>query len=206
LLEREQELQAIEALLEDARAGHGSLLVFSGPAGVGKSSLLETAVRAAGRRGFTILRGSGGELERDSAFGVVRQLFAPLLSPSSPERDRQLMSGPAVRAAPVLGLDTPEFADGVVDTFAALHGLHYLVLNLEVEGPILLAIDDLQWADDFSQQLVAYLTRRLGDSRVAVVVGARALPSTCHIRDGARTLLFRVAARAPVPPSYEGTE
>jgi AAA ATPase domain len=173
LLERGRELEAVEALLEETRLGNGGVLVFRGPAGIGKSSLVNAAIRTAREGGFAVLWGRGGELERGSAFGVARQLFTPLLTRLTPDRERKLLSGPAARAARVLGFEKADPPEGVVDTFAALHGLHCLVLNLEVERPLLLAIDDLQWADEFSQQAVEYLMRRLERTRVAVVIGVR---------------------------------
>jgi len=173
LLERELELDAIDAVLEDAWGGNGGLLVFHGPAGIGKSSLVGVAAERGVERGYLVLSGRGGELERDSGFGVVRQLFTPLLSRSTRERERELLSGAAARAASVLGLGTTDDGRGVVDTFAALHGTHCVILNLEAQGPLLLIVDDLQWADGFSQQAVEYLARRLARSRVALVIGVR---------------------------------
>jgi hypothetical protein len=173
LFERELELDAIDAVLEDACGGNGGLLVFHGPAGIGKSSLVRVAAERGEERGYLVLSGRGGELERDSAFGVVRQLFTPFLTRSTRERLRELLSGAAARAAPVLGLGTTDDGLGVVDTFAALHGTHCVILNLEAERPLLLFVDDLQWADGFSQQAVEYLARRLGGSRVALVIGVR---------------------------------
>jgi DNA-binding CsgD family transcriptional regulator len=173
LLERELELDAIDAVLEDAWGGNGGLLVFHGPAGIGKSSLVGVAAERGVERGYLVLSGRGGELERDSAFGVVRQLFTPFFSRLTRERERELLSGAAARAAPVLGLGTTDDGLGVVDTFAALHGVHCVILNLEAQGPLLLIVDDLQWADGFSQQAVEYLARRLVGSRVALVIGVR---------------------------------
>jgi predicted ATPase len=173
LLERELELDAIDAVLEDAWDGHGGLLVFQGPAGIGKSSLVGLAAERGEQRGYLVLSGRGGELERDAAFGVVRQLFTPFLSRLTGERERELLSGAAARAAPVLGLGMTGDGLGVVDTFAALHGTHCVILNLEAERPLLLIVDDLQWADAFSQQAVEYLVRRLVTSRVALVIGVR---------------------------------
>jgi DNA-binding CsgD family transcriptional regulator len=72
----------------------------------------------------------------------------------------------------VLGVGEPG-ARGAIDTHAALHGLHCLVLNLAVDRPLLLAVDDLQWADGFSQQVVEYLSRRLDGERIAAVLGVR---------------------------------
>jgi DNA-binding CsgD family transcriptional regulator len=172
LLERERECTAIEQLLDDASGGRGRVVVFHGPAGIGKSALVRAAVDRGLARDFDVVSARGGELERDSAFGVVRQLFMPPLGRCSEVQLRQLLSGAAARAASVLGIRTPE-SRAVLDTFAALHGLHALVLNLAAHRPLLLVVDDLQWADGFSQQAIEYLSRRVEGERLALVLGVR---------------------------------
>jgi predicted ATPase len=88
LLERERELQCIDAAIAAAREGSGRSVVVEGPAGIGKSTVL-AAARAAAEDGATrFLRARGAELERDFAFGVVRQLFEPMLhEATAAERD-----------------------------------------------------------------------------------------------------------------------
>jgi predicted ATPase len=74
LVERELELETVERLLAGARAGSGGGLVFEGPAGIGKSSLLAATRTAAGAE-LRVLSARGGELERELPFGIVRQLL-----------------------------------------------------------------------------------------------------------------------------------
>src|SRR5213592_982673 len=80
LLERNEELARIESALAEARTGRGRFLVIEGPAGIGKTALLAAARTAAANSGMRVLRSRGSELERDFAFGVVRQLFEPALA------------------------------------------------------------------------------------------------------------------------------
>src|SRR3954465_4618246 len=75
LLDRDAELDAVHHAISEATGGVGRLVVVDGPAGVGKTSLLIAARDAAGDAGLLILRARGAELEREFAFGVVRQLF-----------------------------------------------------------------------------------------------------------------------------------
>src|SRR5262249_6822614 len=75
LLERERELGVLEELLE----GRGGLALVGGPAGIGKSRLLAATRDAAQGAGFRVLAARAGDLERELPFGVVRQLFDPLL-------------------------------------------------------------------------------------------------------------------------------
>ncbi|HTX45127.1 MAG TPA: AAA family ATPase, partial [Solirubrobacteraceae bacterium] len=76
LLERGAELARLEQLARSARAGTGGLAVIAGPAGIGKTRLLEHACVAT-RGDVELLRARGGELERTFPYGVVRQLFEP---------------------------------------------------------------------------------------------------------------------------------
>src|SRR5215470_4615940 len=80
LFERAGEPGPIDGLLDGARAGTGGVLVVTGPAGIGKSSLLSEARERAGLAGMRVLSGRGGELEGGFSFGVARQLFEPLLA------------------------------------------------------------------------------------------------------------------------------
>ena len=87
LLEREADVAALEALVADTRRGSGGVVVVEGPAGIGKSSLLESARACAEDAGLLVLGARGGELEVDYPFGVVRQLFEPLVTRGSPDAD-----------------------------------------------------------------------------------------------------------------------
>src|SRR5689334_12029779 len=75
LLERDAELALAAGALEEAAAGRGSLIVLDGPAGIGKSRVLLAAEELARGRGVQVLRARCSELERDFAYGAVRQLF-----------------------------------------------------------------------------------------------------------------------------------
>lgn len=71
LLEREGELAVVSAALARARAGDGAVLVVEGPAGIGKTALLDEARGRAAAAGMRLLAARGGELEADFPFGVV---------------------------------------------------------------------------------------------------------------------------------------
>ena len=83
--------------------------------------------------GLSTLSARGSELEREFAYGLVRQLFeAPLVAASPPER-AELLAGAAGRAAALFGVRAPEddAADALLDpSFAILHGLYWLCANL----------------------------------------------------------------------------
>jgi predicted ATPase len=94
LLERDREVAALEGLVADARAGSGRLVLIEGPAGIGKSGLLADLRERADLR---VLAARASELEREFAFGVVRQLFEAAVA----ERPDVALAGAAAPAAPV---------------------------------------------------------------------------------------------------------
>lgn len=143
--------------------------MVEGPAGIGKSRLLAEA-RGRAEGSMRVLSARGGELEREFAFGVVRQLLEAELA--APERRRELLSGAAAPAAAVFGeLDVGVEGGGA--SFASLHGLYWLVLALAEESPLLLAIDDLHWCDRPSLLFLAYLARRLESQPILLLTGLR---------------------------------
>ncbi|HEX8101124.1 MAG TPA: BTAD domain-containing putative transcriptional regulator, partial [Solirubrobacteraceae bacterium] len=156
LVERERELHELGVLLAEAQSGQGRVALVEGPAGVGKTRLMAEGRRRAANAGVLALAARAGELERDFPFGVVRQLFEGELT--EPDRRAALLAGAAAPAAPVFGAADPEGA-GADSSFAVLHGLFWLVLNLANERPLLLAVDDLQWCDRPSLRFLAYLLR-----------------------------------------------
>jgi DNA-binding CsgD family transcriptional regulator len=204
LLERESERTGIDAALDATAAGDGALIVAEGPAGIGKSRLLELARERAGERGFRLLRARCGEFERDLAYGVVRQLFERALVEADDGERAKLLSGSAGLAAPALGLAAPEAAAQSDTTFAVMHGLYWLVSNLAGEQPLLLEVDDAHWADPPSLRFLLYLGARLDGVPAAL---ATALRTTEPGVDEPPVLQLRTLAEArylrPAPLSVE---
>ncbi len=179
LLERDRELERIGECLQRAQQGRGGALVVEGPAGIGKTVLLGIARDAAEGDGFRVLRARGAELEREFAFGVVRQLVEPVVAGASEQERSQLLDGPPGLAARLLGL--PGLGDGVATaapiapdpSFAVLHGLYWLCANLTAQQPLALVVDDAHWADGASLRFLAFLLPRLEELHAAVLLGAR---------------------------------
>jgi DNA-binding CsgD family transcriptional regulator len=194
LLERDRELERIGRCLKRAQEGRGSALVVEGPAGIGKTALLARARDTAQDEGMRVLRARGAELEREFAFSVVRQLVEPVLAGASDPERSSLLDGPSAVAARLLGL--PGLAEGVPvappvapdPSFAALHGLYWLCVNLAAQRPLALVVDDAQWADRASLRFLAFLLPRLEELPVAVLMGARP-----HEAGESRELLAAVA-------------
>jgi DNA-binding NarL/FixJ family response regulator len=180
LLERDFELLRIDACMRAAQDGTGTLLLIEGPAGIGKTELLAAARKDAQARGLAVLAAHGSELERDFAYGVVRQLFEAPLAVSPAAERAEILAGAASLAAPLVApaavaRDRPiSTLPGASDqAFAVLHGLYWLCANLAQREPLLLAIDDLHWSDLASLRWLAYLSQRLAGLPVAAVVTSR---------------------------------
>ena len=170
LLERGRELAVIATALAGAAEGEGRLLVLEGRSGVGKSALLRAARASAAEAGTTVLSARGGELERSFPLGVVLQLFeGPVRTASSAERD-ELLSGPAALARPFLEQGGDDLQGEEV---ALLHALYWVCANLAERAPLLLAVDDLHWADPPSLHFLAYLAQRLETLPVTVIATLR---------------------------------
>ena len=162
LLNRQHERAALDDLLGALRAGRGRALVVRGEAGVGKSALLEYVVGAAAD--MRVARAVGVESEMELAFAGLHLLCAPLLgrleSLPAPQRDALGTAfGLRKAAAP--------------DRF--LVGLAVLTLLSEVaeERPLLCVVDDAQWLDRASAQVLAFAARRLLAEPVALIFATR---------------------------------
>jgi DNA-binding CsgD family transcriptional regulator/tetratricopeptide (TPR) repeat protein len=172
LLERDTELAAVTGLIA-ATPGGGRLLAIEGPPGIGKTALMAAAKALAQEAGLQVLAARGSELERSFSYGVVRQLFEPLLASVQAEERADLLAGSAAFAAPLF--DSAQVAaDPAVDSsLATLHGLYWLTANLAARRPLLLAVDDLHWCDLPSLRWLAYLLPRMEGLGLLVVVGLR---------------------------------
>ncbi len=222
LLERGEALAAIGDALASARAAEGSLLLLEGPAGIGKTRLLDATRAAAEEQTFAVHTAHGGQLERDYAYGVVRQLLERAVAAAPPQDRRTLLAGPASHAAAAMGLEAAPGQPTAEDqSFAVRHGLYWLVANLAAAGPVLLAVDDAQWADAPSLRFLAYLARRLeglpillaitvrtGDpatdegllAQVTVAAGRRLAPAP--LSAGATGEVLRGRTGGPVDPGF----
>jgi DNA-binding CsgD family transcriptional regulator len=170
LLDRDRELSHLRSALEDAEAGRGGLLVVEGEAGIGKSALLAALAQQAAGRDFVVLRSRAGPLERDAAYGVARVLFTPLLEHADAARRERLLAGAAALCTPLFA---PVESSEQRSSFATRHGLYWLLANASELAPVLLVLDDVQWADDASLEWFLHLVRGIDALRVLAVVALR---------------------------------
>ncbi len=112
LLEREAQVAALQAWTDAARNGDGRFAVIEGSAGIGKTRLLAEARTIAGSAGMRVLAARGGEFEGEFAYGIVRQLFEPLLASVAPDLRAELLSGPAALIEPLFGASPARCLNG----------------------------------------------------------------------------------------------
>src|SRR5919107_1550311 len=159
---RRGETQALDQLLEAIRSGASRALVVHGEPGIGKTALLEYLVgRAAGCQ---VARAAGVESEMELAFAGLHQLLAPMLDLLEhlpiPQRD-------ALRMA--FGLSPGSAPDRFFVALAVLG----LLADVAEDQPLICVVDDAQWLDRASAQVLAFVARRLGAESVGLVFAAR---------------------------------
>ncbi|MCW2871468.1 BTAD domain-containing putative transcriptional regulator [Actinacidiphila oryziradicis] len=168
LVDRDQELADLDACLVRVLRGQAGVVLVEGPAGIGKSRLLTEVRRLAINEKVLTLTARGSRQEKDYGFGAVRQLFERLVV----RRGGELLTGAAALAAAVFDLDASA-TRRQREVFAILHGLCQLTLKLAAEGPLLLAVDDVQWCDTGSLRFLAHLARRMEGLPVLITVTLR---------------------------------
>ena len=144
--------------------------MLEAPAGLGKTALLEHAASLATAAGCLVRRAAPGPLERHFPFGVVRALLeAPLRDVSASDR-AQPLDGALASAGELL-------LQGVVPggeaTMPVAHSVLWLCASLAERRPLVLLVDDAQWADRSSLEVLSYLARRVEDLPLLIVVAAR---------------------------------
>ena len=169
LLGRLQERAALSRLLEAARSGRSGVLVVRGEPGVGKTALLEHAIESAA--GLRVARVAGVESEMELAFAALQQLCAPMLDNlerlPDPQRDA---------LGVVFGLSTGAAPDRFLVGLAALS----LLSEVAEQQPLLCVVDDAQWLDRASAQVLGFVGRRLLAEPVAMLFATREPGEDCR--------------------------
>src|ERR1700752_4087527 len=165
LLGRETEIALIDQLLDRINQ-RGATFFVSGAAGIGKSALLEEAKNLARERGIVVLGMTGVLVEAHLAFAGLQQALYPLM--------KQAKSLPAHQRSALLnafgmGCAAPE-ARGV-----CLVGLPMVTLLTEGTShkPILLVVDDVQWLDEPTRQVLSFVSRRLSSDPIVLLLALR---------------------------------
>jgi DNA-binding CsgD family transcriptional regulator len=166
IVSREDELARLDAFL--GRAEHGPVaLVVEGDPGVGKSTLWLAAVESARGEGVRVLSSRPAEAERGLAYAGLSDLFESVLDDVLPA-----LSPPRRRALEV-ALLLGDATDGPVDPRALGVAVREAVELLADQGPLLIAVDDVQWLDASSESTLVFALRRIAAGPVLLLLARR---------------------------------
>jgi DNA-binding NarL/FixJ family response regulator/tetratricopeptide (TPR) repeat protein len=194
IIGRREELQALGRFVDAVPAG-GHALLLEGDAGIGKTALWQEGTAAARRSDVRVLAARAGQAETRIAFATVGDLFAPTL-------DETLPRLPSVqrRALEIaLLLREPDGAPPEVRVLGL--ALVSVVRALARERPVLLALDDVQWVDASSAEILAFMLRRLEGEPVGVLATVRGRPVRAPLE---LNRAFGAFERLPVGPLSVG--
>ena len=154
------------ALLDEARRGRSAALVVVGEPGVGKTALLEEAVRRASE--LRVLRTAGVESESELPFASLHAVLRPILDllEAIPEPQARALGA-------ALALEA-----GESDTLAVNAGVLSLLVEAADEQPVLVVVDDAHWVDAESAEALAFAARRLAGDDLALLVAERPSSAT----------------------------
>jgi len=148
-------------------------VVVEGPAGIGKTALLDAARTLGRERGMAVVAARGAPLEQNFSFGVVRQLFEPFALGGDGLASAELLTGAAALAVQAFA-EEPSGQGSPEDlSFSTLHGLYWLTANLAAREPLVLLVDDCHWVDPPSLRFLVHLGARLDGLPVLILATVR---------------------------------
>lgn len=165
LIGRAHEVSRLNALIDAARSGRSSALIVHGDPGIGKTSLLQQAVRAA--EGFRVLCARPLQAESELPFAGLSELLHPIveLRERIPGPQRAALAG-ALALGPAVGGDRFAVAAATLSVLAAA----------AEEVPVLVLVDDAHWLDDPSRVSLIFAGRRLRSEGIVLLFGMRDRP------------------------------
>jgi AAA ATPase domain len=165
LIDRTAEMEVVQGVLDEVLAGSSGVLVLRGQPGIGKTALLRETAERAEDAGMRLAGAAGSQAERGFDFAGLHQLLVPFLGglPDLPAPQRTAL----------------ETVFGVASGHAPgpfLVGLATLTLLTDAaeKQPVLCVIDDVQWLDRASQEVLAFVARRLLADQVGMIFSLRA--------------------------------
>ena len=191
---RTAELQQLEDALRDAGSGRPSLAFVAGDSGVGKTRLVNELLRRAEAAGAEILSGDAVELgEGEVPYAALMSALRPLARDGHPSLDALHPRDRAELARLLPGLAGAAPADDGADRPAQgrlFEAVLALLDRIGADGPVVLALEDLHWADPSTRAFVAFLARSLCRERVLAVLTYRV--DELHRRHPLRPLLAEI--------------
>jgi len=167
LIEREGQLKHLDRFLAKCLKKKGQIVLLDGPSGVGKTEMLRSFIAHAEETDALILNATCSDAGSQTKFGVLSQLFNnAAVPPELTERAKALvLSGEPGQPHPTLALQ-----DSESEAAQVAHGLCLALFDLATRGPLLIVIDDVQYADVLSQDFLLQLIRQLGSAPILAVL------------------------------------
>ncbi|MGH3586870.1 MAG: ATP-binding protein, partial [Pseudonocardia sp.] len=174
LVGRVDDLGALVAALDTVQRGRMVTVFLSGDAGVGKTRLVQELVARAEAEGATVLLGGASDIAESPPFWPVASALRTLLRSARGQQVGQLLAPWSDQLDELLVLRSAVPAPlGRVQT---LELLHRVVLQLSTAAPLVLVVEDVQWADRSTLDLLAYLVANLAEERLLLVGTYRTEP------------------------------
>jgi DNA-binding CsgD family transcriptional regulator len=164
LIGRGAEMGVIQGFLDDVLRGTSRVLVLRGPPGIGKTALLQAMAERAEKGGPRLVQTTGVQVEIGFDFAGLHQILTPFLGglPGLPDRQRAALET-------AFGLGAGQGPGPFLVGLAALT----LLTDAAEEWPVLCVVDDAQWVDRTSLEVLAFVARRLLADRVGIVFATR---------------------------------
>ncbi|MFF9784974.1 AAA family ATPase [Streptomyces nigrescens] len=198
LVERDAVVAELRTALSDSAKGRGKVAVIRGGIASGKTALLRAFEEHAVASGATLLRASGAPSEQSLRFGVIEQFFSGATTP--PEASAMLSH--------LTGLDAPqvggELSSAARSGTRDAHDLCVGLLELSRKGPLVITVDDHQFADSASLQVLTYLQHRIGTARVMLLLSQGTEPPSELVAEALRQPYSRQFTLYPLSPEGVG--
>ncbi|MFJ6695120.1 ATP-binding protein [Streptomyces sp. NPDC091272] len=151
----------------------GTSVVLRGEPGTGRTALLAVAESMARHKGLRVLRMAGSEAESELPYAALHQVLWPLLGEAAPGLLTASQRAVLERALGVRGGQSPRWG-------AVAEAVHCLVADAAAVRPLVLLLDDLQWADAASAAVFGRLVRRPAPLPVVVIGATRTVTAPAH--------------------------
>lgn len=188
-LGRSEQLAVLQRLLRNTSQGAGEAAVVQGEAGIGKTRLLAEITAQAAAEGFQVLLGSSDELSQDRPLAALIEAFGLRADSADPDR--------AAIAQLVLADEVPY---GAADhSFRIADAAVSLLERLATESPVVVAFEDLHWADPATLRAVRAISAALPALSVVLLVTVRPFPERPELARLIEDLVSRGAVHLDLP-------
>lgn len=211
LVGREREQSRLRRAMADAAEGAGTFVVIRGEPGIGKTALARWAASEVQGEGWWVLRGNAHPSGAHLSYGPIVEAIGRLLRGIGPEASAELTDGIAglgLLFPDLVGDESWRAGDRDLSQTIALESIRALAVRLAARRPVLLVVDDLQWADPATLRTLGYLSGEVAEASIVVLVTLRDGDDAHRPDVRAALASFRRAARVDVvaPGRLDATE